>query len=288
MKALRALLLAYFAFAALSAQAQLFLWKAERDGHAAWLLGSVHMARADFYPLPKPIEDAYAGANTLVVEADVTDKAAMMPLLGTAMLPAPQSIHGMLSSKQNRQLNKVLQQLGLSADVADHMKPWFLAMTLEAMEMQHLGFAGDEGIDLHFLNHAKDAGKQVVELESVKAQFALFDTLSPEEAVAMLNTTVSEVAGGHMKKEIQAMMVAWKQGDARAMRRLLEEEAGDDLDMKHLNDKLFGERNRAMLEKIDSLAGTPAPFIVVGAGHLAGPDNLIDMLRARGYQLTQY
>jgi hypothetical protein len=289
MRALRPLLLLVLALAALSASAKLFLWDAEHDGRHIWLLGSIHLGRADMYPLAAPIEVAYRQADTLVVEADVSDPATLAPLMPMTLLPEGQTVGAMLNASQNRQLDAALAKAGLPRLAADHMKPWFLAMTLSALAMQHEGMAADQGIDMHYLRQAKQDGKRVVELESAKAQFSLFDQLPQADAIALLATSLDPKQAAQLKPQLNAMVRAWRTGDVKAMRVALDADIpSDDPAMKRVSDKLFGMRNRAMVEKIDALAGSPAPLVVVGAGHLAGPDNLIGLLRNRGFRLTQY
>jgi hypothetical protein len=52
--------------------------------------------------------------------------------------------------------------------------------------------------------------------------------------------------------------------------------------------RLLVGRNRAWLPKIEALFSRPGhAFVVVGAAHLVGPDGLVAMLKAKGYQLVQ-
>ena len=61
--------------AALSAALQAFdepyqakLWKFTSAGNSVYLLGSIHAGSPDMYPLPKPVEDAFAASSVLLVE----------------------------------------------------------------------------------------------------------------------------------------------------------------------------------------------------------------------------
>ena len=46
--------------------------------------------------------------------------------------------------------------------------------------------------------------------------------------------------------------------------------------------------NRAWMPKIESyLNGSESCFVVVGAGHLAGREGLIEALKAKGYSVEQ-
>jgi uncharacterized protein YbaP (TraB family) len=52
--------------------------------------------------------------------------------------------------------------------------------------------------------------------------------------------------------------------------------------------RLLVDRNRAWLPKLDALfTRSGRAFVVVGAAHLVGPDGLLAMFRARGYQVAQ-
>jgi len=49
-----------------------FLWKVSDNDSSVYLLGSVHFANADYYPMSRAIETAFAETDTLAVEIDVT------------------------------------------------------------------------------------------------------------------------------------------------------------------------------------------------------------------------
>jgi len=285
---LRALLLLALACTALSTHAKLFLWEAERDGQRVWLLGSIHVGKADFYPLATPIENAYKEADTLAVEADISDPAAIAPLMAMAMLPPDQNLGGMLSAVQNRQLNNALARVNLPRVAADRMKPWLLGLTLSVLEMQRLGYQPQNGIDMHFLQRARADRKKVVELESLKSQFELFDSLPQDESLGVLLGTLEPITKQQFKPMFDAMINAWQIGSTNSMRRIIDEYTPDDPVSKRLNDKLLAQRNRTMAERIAGLAGSPAPLVVIGAGHLAGQDSVVELLRARGFRVRQY
>ena len=55
-----------------------------------------------------------------------------------------------------------------------------------------------------------------------------------------------------------------------------------------LYQRLIVERNRAWLPKIESfLSQNENYLVVVGAGHLAGKNGLIEMLKAKSYTVEQ-
>ena len=55
-----------------AAQERVFLWTASSTSATAHILGSIHLAREDLYPLDPRIEQAFLGSDVLVVELDAT------------------------------------------------------------------------------------------------------------------------------------------------------------------------------------------------------------------------
>lgn len=286
---IRLLLCGWLALSALAAQAGgLFLWQAERAGQRVWLLGSVHLGRADFYPLAAPIERAYADAPRIAVEADISNPAAVQDLAAQTRLPEGQTLNDLLDSERQAKLARVLQRLGLPLAAVQHSKPAFLAIALAGLDMQRKGLLPQYGIDMHFLLRAHADGKPVVELESVPGQFAMLNTLPADDALALYDATLAPLVEDELASQLDAMLHAWQSGDAAAMQAVIEAGLPDEPALKRVNARLFTERNRAMADRIATLAGQPAPLVIVGAGHLVGPDSLPALLRARGFRVQQY
>jgi uncharacterized protein len=84
---------------------------------------------------------------------------------------------------------------------------------------------------------------------------------------------------------VNKLAASWKVGDVASIERLVLADVKSD---PFVYDRLLVARNRAWLPKIEALfsRGRPA-FVVVGAAHLVGPDGLVAMLKAKGYQLVQ-
>ena len=286
---IRLLLISLLVLVTLAAKAGgSFLWEAEKEGRRVFLLGSIHMGKPDFYPMPEPIEAAYRQADQVAVEADISDSDSMSSVRSKMLLPKSKPLSGLLSPVQNQQLEKVLAQFSLPRQNVEHMKPWFLAMTLSVLGMQTQGLVPQFGVDLHFLNRAKQDGKPIVELESVQNQFAILNSLTDEEAVAGLEATIGMLARNEMKSFIEGMVTAWQNGDSERMQALLEAGQLDSPALRSMNEKLFVQRNRAMVEKIINLTGTGVPLVVVGAGHLVGQDSILSLLQARSFRVKQY
>jgi uncharacterized protein YbaP (TraB family) len=203
-------------------------------------------------------------------------------MLSKGMLPAGQSIDKVVSPATLALIN---QHAGgvLPIEALKQFKPWFLAMTLEAMEWQNAGFDASLGLDKHFFDRAQTDGKGIQGLETTDFQISLFDGLTMDQQDRFLAETLKGV--DKEKASVARLTGAWKAGDAATVERLVMADVKSD---PVIYDRLLVARNRAWLPKIEALFSRPRhAFVVVGAAHLVGPDGLVAMLKAKGYQVVQ-
>jgi uncharacterized protein len=267
---------------------KVFLWKATSDTNTVYLLGSIHAATPDFYPLPKVIDDAFAASKNMVVEVDITkiDQAKVQALMmekGTYQ--GEDTLSKKLSPKTLELFNAYCQKSGAPAAAMDKFKPWMLSMMFVMMELQKIGFKPELGIDKHFLDKAGD--KKVLELESAEGQLTLLSGFSEEVQDKMLLQALAEVEA--MKEDIVKAAGLWKKGDATGLKELmLDKNVKKYPEMKPAMDKLLDERNVQMTGKIeDYLKGKDPHFVIVGAAHLIGDKGIVKLLQDKKYKVEQ-
>ena len=267
------------------AQNRAFAWKATRGQGAVYLVGSVHMLTSDFYPLPASLDAAFKDSDLLVEEADLNEMLSpntQFSMLSKGMLPAGQSIDKVVSPATLALISKHAGG-ALPIEALKQFKPWFLAMTLEALEWQSAGFDASLGLDKHFFDRAQSEGKSTQGLETTDFQISLFDGLTMDQQDRFLAETLKGVE--KEKAAVARLTGAWRTGDAATVERLVMADVKND---PVIYDRLLVARNRTWLPKIEALFSRPRhAFVVVGAAHLVGPDGLIAMLKAKGYQVTQ-
>jgi len=267
------------------AQTRALAWKVTRGAGAVYLVGSVHMLTSDFYPLAGDLEAAFKDSDHLVEEADLNEMLSpntQFSMLSKGMLPAGQTIDQVVSPATMALIN---QHAGgvLPVEALKQFKPWFLAMMLEAMEWQQAGFDASLGLDKHFFDRAQTEGKTIQGLETTDYQISLFDGMTRDQQERFLAETLKNVDSE--KASVTRLTGAWKAGDAGTIERLVMADVKSD---PVVYDRLLVARNKAWLPKIEALFSRPRrAFVVVGAAHLVGPDGLVSMLKAKGYQVTQ-
>ena len=293
-KTFRALFLAIFVgflvavgTAAFSQGAKNFLWKIQSNTATVYLLGSIHFMKAEAYPLNRAIEHAYDSSDFLVVEANVNDlgKLNLTTFMDKALYQGEDRLQEHLSPETYRLIEKESVAFGLPVEMIEKQKPWFLALSLQAMELMKSGYDPTYGIDSYFLSKA--AGKKnILELESLDEQIDLLAGFSDREQELFLRYTLENLRSAATQAE--AMTRAWASGDAPGMESILYKSLAEDATLSPVYEKLINYRNAKMSSKIESyLASRQTYFVIVGAAHLVGKGGIVENLKAKGYRADQ-
>ncbi len=264
------------------------LWKIASEGGATegYLVGSIHLMKPDAYPLGAAFDEAFAEADALVFELDLDSaQAQSQGLIGQmGMYPAGQSLETELSEETYATLQARAEELGLPLAQMQQMEPWVMSFVVPVMQIQRAGYNPQSGIDSHFFEKAKEAGKERIGLETAEEQMRLFDTLPAEKQEAFLKYSLQEAERN--VEIIDEMVSAWKRGDAERLESIMQDEMQSDF--PDLYDRLLVERNENWMPEITRmLSEEPVPMIVVGAGHVVGEDGLKALLEAEGYTVEQ-
>jgi len=263
------------------------MWKATSPSKGVvYLIGSVHLLTADYYPLDPVFDDTFKSVDLLVEELDMHEMLApssQMEMLTRGMLPAGQTLDKVVSADTLNAVVKKFAELGMPVEPMKQFKPWLLSLTLQGLEWQKAGFDADLGLDKHFYDLAVAQGKNVQGLETLSFQLSRFDEMSMDLQDHLLSETLKELET--TKTSFTRMADAWKSGDAPEIERLVLKDLKTEPQMY---DRLLVQRNRTWLPKIEALFSRPkATFVVVGAAHLVGTEGLLQMLRAKGYSIEQ-
>jgi uncharacterized protein YbaP (TraB family) len=267
-------------------QAKHCLWKVEGRTNTAYLFGSIHFLKEEFYPLAPPIEEAYTRSQIVVFEADLDEMKtpeALLKMLQQGKYPEGQTLKQNLSKETYAKLDAYLNETLGSAALFDGLKPWMVAVALLGMELQKLGFNPEQGVDKYFFDKAKQDKKPIVPLETVDFQLGLFAGLSKEEEDAMLKETLQEISS--FKKILTDMTDAWKTGDTKKLDGLVLDAMRQ---FPQIHKKLLLDRNKDWSAKIGKLLTEGKNvFVVVGAAHLIGKDSVVDLLTQKGLKVSQ-
>jgi len=281
------LLWSFLSAAAATARDRHFIWSVRGGDGSVTLVGSIHTLKQDAYPLPRPFQEAYEKADHLVFETDIARTAGadvQAQLLAMGLVPEGETLEDRVSTTTYEQLTETLADKGVSPPQVSRFKPWFCALFLVLMETQRLGYNPLYGLDMHYFTKSRKDGKRVSHLEPVDAQIRLLSSLDRHDQEDFLLQSLQEME--ILESLFQEMTEAWRTGDADGLHRIQEEGYKD---FPELYEKVIVERNRNWLPVIQDILvrGEKDTLVIVGAGHLVGPQGLVAMLRDRGFRVRQ-
>ena len=262
------------------------LWSIQSQSNTFYLLGSLHVLRQDAYPLAAAIAKAYADCRKIVFETDIAamqEPAMQAKMLQLGLYPQGQNLLPNLDGHTRQLLARKMTELGLPLEQFVRFKPWFLALTLTTVELQRMGFNPIYGLDLHFFNKARTDAKEIGFLEPVELQLNLLGNMVKKDQNAFLNQTLKDL---EVVNELAADLVKfWKAGNADGLHQLLFKSFKD---YPAIHDRLLIQRNKKWVKEIEGLMRENKNVLfVVGAGHLVGPESVVDLLKRRGYKVKQ-
>jgi len=280
-------LLLIFAFAA---EAKSLLYKVSSKNSTVYILGSIHLAKPELYPLKQAITNAYNNSDVLVVEVDPSSQESVTTMQNSMVTSGVYSqgktLRTELSSKTYGVLKRYTQKTGIPLQVMEQMKPWVVMLQLTVTEMMRLGYSPELGIDKYFLDRARAGRKPVVELETAKEQMALLSKDDKEFQDKLLLYTLESMH--EIEPMLDEMFKGWQRGDAEAFDKIMNAPLQTDPSLKMIYADLITKRNYKMVDKIEAFLKTDNDyFVVVGSGHVIGEEGIIELLEERGYKTLQ-
>jgi uncharacterized protein YbaP (TraB family) len=272
--------------AAQSVGTRSFLWKVQSATGVMYLAGSVHALDASVYPLNPAFERAFEASDALVEEIDMAEMetlSSVSKMLSSGMFRDGRTFNSVVSPETARLVAERFKDTPGMTEALGQMKPWMVNLLLSALLMQEAGLDPALGLDKHFYDKAKAAGKPIVGLETAQSQINRMDRLPMADQDRMLLSTLQNLKrdSGPMKTIVDY----WRRGNATGIERLVLEEFQG---YPTAYASLIVERNRNWMPQMDAcLARRTACFVVVGAAHIVGPDGLLALLQRKGYRVEQ-
>jgi len=275
----------------LSLQAKSLLYEVRSPTATVYVMGSIHLAKPELYPLDKMINKAYAQSDVLVLELDPSSDQSVREMKkameGLGRYPSGHTIQTELSSRTYNRLQRYLDKVKIPLQEVEVLRPWVIVLHLSMVEMTRLGYSPELGLDQHFLGLAKADKKSIIELETAKEQMAL---LSKEDKTFQDKLLFYTLESMHeIEPMLNEMFHYWKIGDAKAFDKIMSLPLNDDPSLADIYDDIIIKRNYTMAQKIEGFLQTKKTyFVVVGAGHVVGEEGIVSLLKKSGYKLKQH
>ena len=260
------------------------VWVVRDKDSEVVLFGSVHVLPPGLVWEPAALKQAIARADDIWFELPVdpetqVETARLASQLG--VLPPDKSLFKLLPAADAARLARVAQAYEMAPSLLDRLQPWLAEVALAGAAYRRAGAATGSGVEQILSAEAPPSARRRA-FETPTEQLQMFaDTPLPEQ-LASLSETLKEME--EKPDEYAVLVRAWTRSDIPA----LEREAITPL--KKASPALFRrmvtDRNDRWLSVLQArLKGHGRTVVVVGVGHLIGPEGLPARLRALGYSV---
>ena len=258
------------------------LWRIEGAGSTpSYLFGTMHSDDPGVVDLAAPVRQAFDRADAVTLEVTL-DPESLLTLTQALMMNDGRTLDALLGSALFERAVEAMAGYGIPGSMVIGMKPWAVAVTLMTPPTR-------TGVVLDHVLYRKALaeGKPVDGLETVAEQVGLFDSLTLEQQIDLLEDTLEHL--DDIERMLMELRQAWLQRD---LARLVEinSAAMRDSDPQFaavFNQRIILDRNKRMAERLQSRLHAGGRFIAVGALHLPGEEGLLQLLEQRGYRLTR-
>ena len=270
----------------------------------SYILGTIHVLSGDLLDSIPAFLEAENQCQQLFVESDVTDQQDRQERRAAGRqvmtMPDGKTIADVLGEERMAVLQERLKET-CHVNLADsasqtilHYQPFCFTLMLNMMVqmevyMKYPAMRNGNMIDGACMKRAKARGWKVgnldqvftsEELEEIKEKITPIDE-QVDTLMAFLNNFDERRQGILNKFEEQHNMGHyWSAGDYESFERLV-------LPGVEATPGLFAERNKKWMPIIIEAAKEMPTLFVFGAGHLAGPEGVVRMLRDAGYTVEQ-
>lgn len=269
------------ALAAGAAHAQPPLWVVHGPHATVVLFGSVHLLPPGLDWEPPRLAQAARQARDIWFEVPLDDAAALTAAqiaVERGLQPPGAKLDAQLSDAGRARLARVAQADGVASDDLQNLRPWLAEITLSLAGYRKVGAVQDQGVE-HQLGANLSAQIQRRAFETPREQIEALSTTPVPDQVASLEETLVELEAGDAG--YGQLIKAWMAGDVAGLKR----QALDPLmtGAPGVYRAMVVDRNRRWVDAIEArLKGSGEALMVVGVGHLIGPDGLPALLRAKG------
>jgi len=267
-----------------------FLWKIKGQKDS-YLYGTIHLTDERVLALPDFVVDAIKSSDTIYTEI-ILDQNAQLKAQEMSQLTNGQTLDKILPKTLYQRTDQYLKSKGLSITRLNNLKVWSLANTLTTLDSI---FADQNkvALDVYISGIAADNRKEVGGLELITEQIEVFESLTTNEQITMLEDTLEyleeyDKIGGNPSEEL---LDAYLKGDEELISYLIMEsyDENDPISKKFI-DLLFTQRNHKMTQSItEKIRENPnkSYFFTVGAGHYPGEDGILNLLREEGFTVER-
>ncbi len=264
------------------------MWKVTKGNNELYLFGSIHATDGKVRNLPSYVQDAFDECDYLALEIDteglLNDLPQMYSLMQKMIYTDGTTIKDHISGETYNAAVKYLTDKDMYMPYYDNFKVMTWISLLENSLLMESGIDTDDSMESIMTEKANKDGKEILEVENLEIQLAVFDKISDELADVIIGSYIADGAAEEIKNSMTELYTAWKKGEEVSGEDDMEELPVDLRDdYKVYNDAMLINRNAGMADKAEEYMNDGKKvFFMVGAAHMYGESGIVSLLEKRG------
>lgn len=259
------------------------LWKVTGNGlkKPSYIFGTIHVYNDSSLTRKQVIKSSLKSTDVLVTEINLASYDELIAVYKASMDTSTRSMKDRFNAVQYKTIDSVCKiYLGVGLADLDHKYP-FTLMSMIITSQKFLGTVQPVVIDMEITQLANAMAKEVYGLETFRFQDSLIKSIPEQNSDQWLYDLCSDI--NKTKTEMTEMMKLYSQQKSKELYKYI---MATSPEMTLMKDVLLTDRNLAWANFMNDNMKEVSLFVAVGAGHLAGQDGLIALLKAKGYTVT--
>ncbi len=260
-------------------QEKSLLWEISGKGlkKPSYIFGTIHLICKPDFVWSDKMTKAFDGTEKVCLEMDLDDMNVMMEVSTGLMDKSGKKLSSYFSESDYTRLKAYMKDsVGMDISMFEMMKP----VALQTMMVTKSTSCDDAAsYEDSLMKVAKTQGKELLGLESAKDQLDALESIPVDTVIAGIMEVVDGKDNGGGEAEYRKLVAAYRDQDIALMQKLIVESEGLGGNAKTLVD----DRNKKWIPLMGDMMSRYSVFFAAGAGHLAGKNGVISLLRAGGY-----
>lgn len=278
----RVLLSLLFCVLTLASRAQVpaensLLWEISGRGLAkpSYLFGTIHLICPTDFSLSDSLKSTLLRTQQVALEMDMDDPGMMAGMMKTMNMTAGNELKKLVTVQEYERLDRFFKDsvhVGLA--MFERAKPFVLMGPLfnAVLDCQ------PQSYEMALMELANKQKSEVIGIETLEEQMAIFDTIPYKDQAKMLLTLIDSLPAA--RKEFKSLIALYK---TQNINELYGMTLKSDFGMEGNEEVMLFARNRKWIPRIRRIASAKPTFFAVGAAHLGGERGVIALLRKEGF-----
>jgi uncharacterized protein len=267
-----------------SKTANTLLWQVTGNGlkKPSYIFGTMHLLCAEDAVISKNLNKILNQVDVIYMELKMDNLADMMGAMQYMNMNGGVKLKDLLTEQEYQKVKQFFKEKNtmIPFSMMENFKPMLVSSTLMEGEMPCKGAIS--GIEMRIMEqNKKEYKKEILGLETMKMQLAIFDSIPYKDQAKMLLQYVDSLP--NTIAETQKLVDVYKSQQLKDIETLMSKsEPGLE---KYMN-LLLVNRNKNWVQQMKTIFPKNSIIAAVGAGHLVGKEGVLELLKKAGYTVT--